>query len=62
MRKQRKMEYVSPMICAMHMVEIESPIMGIGPSIDQKTMMKVSPLDEIYSDGTESTEDYIIKF
>ena len=58
MRKQRKMEYVSPMISAMHIVEIESPIMG--PSNDQKRMMSVDSLNEIYSDGTDATDDYII--
>ncbi len=58
MRKQRKMEYVSPMISAMHIVEIESPIMG--PSNDQKRLMSVDSLNEIYSDGTDATDDYII--
>ncbi len=58
MKKQTKMEYVSPMISAMHIVEIESPIMG--PSNDQKKLMSVDSLNEIYSDGTDATDDYII--
>ena len=46
------------MISAMHIVEIESPIMG--PSNDQKRLMSVDSLNEIYSDGTDATDDYII--
>ncbi len=55
------MEYVSPMICAMHMVEIESPIMGMGPS-NNEIKLKVDGLRESYYDGTSDYEDYQINF
>ena len=38
------------MVCALHEVEIESPIMG--PSNDEKKLLKVDGLRESYYDGT----------
>ena len=58
MRKQRKMEYVSPMICMAYTLEIESPI--LNDSNDKKSMFKVDEAVEIYSDGTEANDDHFI--
>ena len=59
MRKQRKKEYESPMVCALHEIEIESPIMG--PS-NNEIKLKVDGLRESYYDGTSDYEDYQINF
>ena len=59
MRKQRKKEYESPMVCALLEIEIESPIMG--PS-NHEIKLKVDGLRESYYDGTSDYEDYQINF
>lgn len=54
----KKEQYISPFTREVTMLETHG-LMRV--SIDQKTLVKVDPFDEIYDDGTAAKSDYLIE-
>ena len=56
-----KKRYVAPFVREVTSLDMESQI--LGTSNDQKTLVTVDPVDEVYYGGeTSGTSDYLIKF